>query len=101
MAKKSSVLRDEKRRALSKKYNALRLTLKEKIIALSVSDADRAAAERKLQTLPRDSSRCRQRNRCSQCGRSRGFNRLTGLCRIHMRYAVMNGLVPGMRKASW
>ena len=58
-------------------------------------------AELGLQSLPRDSSRTRQRNRCRLCGRSRAYNRLTGLCRIHMRGAVMNGLVPGMHKASW
>jgi len=63
--------------------------------------SQRLKADHQLQTMPRDSSRSRQRNRCRLCGRSRAYNRLTGLCRIHMRHAVMNGLVPGMHKSSW
>jgi small subunit ribosomal protein S14 len=35
------------------------------------------------------------------CGRPRGNYRKVGLCRIHMRVAVMSGQVPGMRKSSW
>jgi len=101
MAKTSMVEREKKRAALNKKYHEKRLQLKATICNLQASDEDRQQAELQLQSLPRDSSRCRQRSRCRLCGRSRAYNRLTGLCRIHMRHAVMNGLVPGMHKASW
>jgi small subunit ribosomal protein S14 len=101
MAKTSMVEREKKRAQLNKKYNKLRIELKEVISSLHASDDERMNAEHKLQKLPRDSSRSRQRHRCRMCGRSRAYNRLTGLCRIHMRGAVMNGLVPGMHKASW
>lgn len=101
MAKTSMVEREKKRSRLNKKYHKKRLELKEIISSLHSSDEERLDAEYRLQKLPRDSSRTRQRRRCRMCGRSRANNRLTGLCRIHMRNAVMNGLVPGMHKASW
>lgn len=101
MAKTSMKEREKRRALLSKKHESKRKSLREAICNLHLSDAERANAEHQLQKLPRDSSRSRQRNRCRLCGRSRAYNRLTGLCRIHMRSAVMNGLVPGMHKASW
>ena len=39
----------------------------------------------KLQTLPRDSSPSRQRNRCRQTGRPHGVLRKFGLSRIKVR----------------
>ena len=101
MAKTSMVEREKKRALLNQKYDKKRKELKKIIVSLDSSDTERLDAETKLQQLPRDSSRTRQRNRCRLCGRSRAYNRLTGLCRIHMRGAVMNGLIPGMHKASW
>lgn len=101
MAKTSMVEREKRRALLNKKHNDKRKKLKAIIVNLNLSDEERFEAVQKLQELPRDSGRTRQRNRCRLCGRSRAYNRLTGLCRIHMRGAVMNGLVPGMHKASW
>ncbi len=101
MAKKSMVLREKKRTKLVNKYFKVRQELKAIISNLNASDDDRVDAETKLQKMCRDSSPSRRRSRCKLCGRSRAYNRLTGLCRIHMRYAVMNGFVPGMHKASW
>ncbi len=101
MAKTSMINREEKRAALNLKFHEKRLELKKIVRSLFASDQEREQAELSLQALPRDSSRTRQRSRCRLCGRSRSYNRLTGLCRIHMRHAVMNGFVPGMHKASW
>jgi small subunit ribosomal protein S14 len=101
MAKVSMIEREKKRARLNVKFREKRAKLKEAIMNVNVSDEERWEATVKLQALPRDSSYSRQRSRCRMCGRSRGYNRLTGLCRIHMRSAVMNGLVPGMHKASW
>ena len=58
-------------------------------------------AVNKLAKLPRDSSECRQRNRCALSGRSRGVYRKFGLGRNKLREATMRGDVPGLRKASW
>lgn len=101
MAKTSMVEREKKRTRLNKKLQAKRIELKAIVSNQNVTEDERWDAALKLQSLPRDSARSRQRNRCRLCGRSRAYNRLTGLCRIHMRHAVMNGFVPGMHKASW
>lgn len=101
MAKVSMVEREKRRVQLSRKHHEKRLKLKEIISSMNTSEEERWEAVMALQSLPRDSSRSRQRHRCRLCGRSRAYNRLTGLCRIHMRGAVMNGFVPGMHKASW
>ncbi len=39
-------------------------------------------------------------NRCFRCGRSRGFIRKFGLCRICFREMANKGEVPGIRKSS-
>ncbi|KPK78791.1 MAG: hypothetical protein AMJ89_00335 [candidate division Zixibacteria bacterium SM23_73] len=43
----------------------------------------------------------RKRNRCYRCGRSRGFMRDFGLCRICFRELALKGEIPGVVKASW
>ena len=42
-----------------------------------------------------------QHNRCHKCGRSRGFIRLFGICRICFRELALSGQIPGVRKSSW
>lgn len=101
MAKTSMIEREKRRKELNLKHDAKRKALKAIVNSIHSTDDERYDAETKLQMLPRDSSRSRQRHRCRLCGRSRAYNRLTGLCRIHMRSAVMNGFVPGMHKSSW
>ncbi len=44
---------------------------------------------------------CRKIRRCELCGRSRAVYRKFKLCRICFRTLALNGLVPGVRKASW
>ncbi|MEW6686377.1 MAG: type Z 30S ribosomal protein S14 [Candidatus Edwardsbacteria bacterium] len=43
----------------------------------------------------------RQHNRCNRCGRPRGYYRKFGLCRICLRELVLQGVIPGVTKASW
>lgn len=43
----------------------------------------------------------RRRNRCQRCGRPRGYIRKFGLCRMCFREMAHQGLIPGVRKASW
>lgn len=43
----------------------------------------------------------RQRNRCQLCGRSRGYMRKFGLCRLCFRQKAHSGELPGVIKASW
>lgn len=43
----------------------------------------------------------RQRNRCTLCGRPRGFMRLFSLCRLCFRKLALKGVLPGVKKTSW
>ncbi|MCS7286289.1 MAG: type Z 30S ribosomal protein S14 [Anaerolineae bacterium] len=43
----------------------------------------------------------RVRNRCELCGRPRGYMRRFKLCRICFRKLALEGLIPGVIKASW
>jgi small subunit ribosomal protein S14 len=48
---------------------------------------------------PRDLIRIRLR--CKLCGRPRAVYRKFGICRICFRNMASDGLIPGVRKASW
>jgi small subunit ribosomal protein S14 len=43
----------------------------------------------------------RAKNRCNICGRSRGYIRDFGICRICFRNLASKGEIPGITKASW
>lgn len=43
----------------------------------------------------------RNKNRCALCGRSRGYIRRFGLCRICFRTKALQGEIPGVLKVSW
>ncbi len=43
----------------------------------------------------------RSYNRCNRCGRPRSFMRKFGICRICFREMSLEGLIPGIKKASW
>ncbi|AMA64765.1 30S ribosomal protein S14 [Candidatus Arsenophonus lipoptenae] len=101
MAKQSIKVRNIKREQLSKKFFAKRKELKDIISNVNSLSEDRWNAILKLQTLPRDSSPSRLRNRCRQTGRSHGFLRKFGLSRIKVRESAMRGEIPGLKKASW
>ena len=89
MAKESMKAREVKRAKMAAKYADKRAQLK--------ADGDYVG----LQKLPRNSNPNRQRNRCSVTGRPRGYMRQFGLSRITFRELASNGLIPGIRKASW
>lgn len=101
MARKSVKNRNLKRVEIANRFREKRAALKKTISNVALSFEERIEAVNKLQQLPRDASRSRQRNRCTLCGRQRAYNRLTGLCRMHMRAVIIKGMVPGMHKASW
>ena len=101
MAKKSMINRELKRAKLAAKYAAKRAALKAKLKDPNISDDEYEQAYRQFHTLPRDSSRSRQRNRCNLTGRPHGYYRKFGLARNKLREAAMRGDVPGLVKASW
>jgi len=101
MAKKSIINRELKRASTVEKYATKRAELKAQLKNQDLSDEDRAEAQRKFQSLPRNASPCRQRNRCRETGRPHGYYRKFGLSRTKLREAAMRGDIPGLVKASW
>jgi len=89
MAKKAWFERNKRKAATVKKFAALRAELKAK--------HDYAG----LAKLPRDASPTRLVNRCAISGRRRGFLRKFSVSRLTFREAALNGLLPGVTKASW
>lgn len=54
-----------------------------------------------LQALPKNASPVRLHNRCKLTGRPKGYIRQFGISRIQFREMASNGLIPGVKKASW
>ncbi len=101
MAKMAVINREMKRREMVKKYATLRASLNEVINNSSATEDERTQARLKLQSLPRNSSPVRLRNRCALTGRPRGTFRKFGLGRTKIREFAMRGEIPGIVKASW
>jgi small subunit ribosomal protein S14 len=101
MAKLSLINRDQKRRALVKKFAKRREELEAILNNSKASEEVRYAARLKIQQLPRNANPTRLRNRCALTGRSRGYFRKFGLSRNKLREFAMRGEVPGVVKASW
>ena len=95
------IARERKRTLMVARYAEKRKALKLAINNPDASFEEKAAAELKLQKLPRDSSPVRGRNRCNLTGRPHGYYRKFGLSRNMLREATMRGDVPGLVKASW
>nr|YP_009326984.1 30S ribosomal protein S14 [Pleurocladia lacustris]ANS57617.1 30S ribosomal protein S14 [Pleurocladia lacustris]ANS57762.1 30S ribosomal protein S14 [Pleurocladia lacustris] len=100
MAKQSMIEREKKREKLVLKYSQKRETL---LLEFKKANtfSDQMGLHKKIEKLPRNSSRIRLRNRCWRTGRSRGVYKDFGLCRHMIREMAHNGILPGVRKASW
>ena len=101
MAKQSSIQKNNKRQLMVKKFHEKRLNLKKRIRDKNLSLDERFKLQTKINDLPRDGSRVRVRNRCRITGRTRGVYRKFGLSRITFREMALQGLIPGVTKASW
>jgi len=89
MAKESMKAREVKRAKVVAKYADRRKALKD------------AGDYQGLQKLPVNASPVRMHNRCKLTGRPKGYMRQFGLSRVMFREMANNGLIPGVRKASW
>lgn len=54
-----------------------------------------------LDTLPKNASPVRLKNRCQLTGRPKGYMRYFGLSRVMFRDMALAGKIPGVKKASW
>ncbi|NLX80190.1 MAG: 30S ribosomal protein S14 [Proteiniphilum sp.] len=89
MAKESMKAREVKRARMVAKYAEKRT----QYLAEGNYDA--------LQSIPKNASPVRLHNRCGVTGRPKGFMRQFGLSRIQFREMASQGLIPGVKKASW
>jgi small subunit ribosomal protein S14 len=89
MAKQSWLERNKKKAETVKKYAALRAELKAKKDYVG------------LTKLPKNASPVRLVNRCAFSGRRHGYLRKFACSRLTFREAALNGLIPGVTKASW
>jgi small subunit ribosomal protein S14 len=101
MAKKSSVNKNERRKATVAKYADKRAALVAVTKDPTTSYAEKLEAQAKLAKLPKDSSATRVRNRCILTGRARAYYRKFGLSRMALRQEALFGNLPGVVKASW
>jgi len=89
MAKESMKAREVRRQKLVDKYADKRAKLK--------AEGDYVGLSR----LPKNSNPIRLHNRCSLTGRPKGYMRQFGISRITFREMASQGLIPGVKKASW
>ena len=89
MAKESVKARQRKREKMVAKFAEKRAALKE------------AGDYSGLDLLPKNASPVRLKNRCQLTGRPKGYMRYFGLSRIMFRDMALNGMIPGVKKASW
>ena len=101
MARKSSVESAKRIRKMVASKKATRENLKNIIMNKQLPPEQRFAAQLKLSAMPRTSSATRIRNRCLVTGRARGVYRKFNISRIMLREMASEGLIPGVRKASW
>ena len=101
MPKTSAIVRNKKRIALVAKFAKTRADLKAALANPATTDEEFFAASKKLQKLPRNSSKVRIRNRCSMSGRPRAYHRKYGVSRIQFRELALAGKIPGVTKSSW
>jgi small subunit ribosomal protein S14 len=101
MAKVSAVQRNNKRKKLTKRFEAKRAALKAVIYNKDVSPEERFQATLALSDLPKNSSKIRIKNRCAMTGRPRAYYRKFDLSRIMVRELGSHGEIPGLVKSSW
>lgn len=101
MARLSSMESAKRIRRRVEAKKAKRAELKAVIMNKTAAPEERFAAQLKLAAMPRTSSATRIRNRCVITGRARGVYRKFNISRIKLREMAADGLIPGVRKASW
>lgn len=101
MAKESMKAREVKRAKMVAKYATKRADLKEKIRLAAVAGEVDFESQAALAALPKNSNPIRMHNRCQLTGRPKGYIRQFGISRIQFREMASNGLIPGVKKASW
>ncbi len=93
--------KDKSRRFLFSRQELQRIQYKSIIQNQSISLEKRLECVKKLNSLPRNGSLIRIRNRCILTGRSRGVYRFCKLSRTSLRQLASQGELVGISKISW
>jgi len=101
MAKKSKIVKEQRRRVIVERYAARRAELRALMADAAASTEEKEAARAELARQPRDASATRLRNRDAVDGRPRGYIGKAGISRVRFREMAHRGELPGIRKASW
>ncbi|MBY0109883.1 MAG: 30S ribosomal protein S14 [Candidatus Babeliaceae bacterium] len=101
MARKALVVNNNKKKELVAHYNEQRKQLVAIVKSPKTTYEEKLKAQKKLARLPRSSSATRVRNRCELSGRPRGYIGFFKLSRLCFREFASNGVLPGVKKASW
>jgi len=83
--------------------NAKEAKFRRQMAALDKHKAEVAkpAGQQNPANLLEPRERIKIRLRCKLCGRGRAVYRKFGVCRICFRNMASDGVIPGVRKASW
>ena len=101
MAKKSAIQKNMNRKNLIERLHKKRLSIKKLLKNKEMSFEERIKTQIKIDSMPRNSSKIRFRNRCFLFGRPRGIYSKFNLSRIAIRDLAGKGQIPGLTKASW
>ena len=101
MAKESKLVKNAERQRLVTLHAKRRAELVAVIKDGNASAEAKDQAYWRLGKMPRDASPTRFRNRCQITGRPRGYIRDFGVSRIKFRELALQGMLPGVKKASW
>ena len=101
MAKKSAIARNNKRAKMASNQEAKRKELRAKLKDPNLGFEEKQSVMFDLQSLPRNGAKSRVLNRCLISGRPKAVYRKFRVSRIVLRELAHQGMVPGMRKASW
>lgn len=95
------ILRDIKKRILTKKYEFYKNLLKSIYLNEKLEENLRINAFILIQKISRNASLCRVRNRCIKSARSRGVLSKFRLSRHMFKRLSSKGLINGIFQASW
>lgn len=101
MAKRSTIVKNQKKLKLSAKHGPLRAILRKQLLDPNLGEEEKMAALKKLQKMPKNGNPIRSASRCFVTGRCRGVLTKFGLSRLKFREYALRGLLPGITKSSW
>jgi len=101
VAKTSKLVKNRKRLRTAERLAERRAELVAVIKNPTADPETKDAAYHRLYKMPRDGSRTRYVNRCEVTGRPRAYIRKFGMSRIAFRELANEGMLPGVKKASW